>query len=170
MKSILFIAGLMLCLPCVAQNTEEKLQHLGIHLPENTKSLGNYVDVVRSGKLLFLAGKGPLLADGKYLTGKFGDGLSVDTGYSAARIVAIQHLAILKRELGNLSSVKRIVKVNGFVNSASDFTQQSKVIDGFSDLMVEVFGDAGKHARTAVGVNSLPLNMAVEIEMVVETE
>lgn len=170
MKKILAILMALLCLGCMAQTPEQRLQQLGIQLPEGATPLGNYTDVVQSGKLLFLAGKGPLQSNGQYIKGKLGASLSVGQGYEAARLVAIQQIAVLKRELGSLSRVKRIVKVNGFVNSDNNFSEQPKVINGFSDLMVDIFGESGKHARTALGVNVLPSDMAVEIEMIVEIE
>ena len=149
-------------------NPEAKLSALGIVLKTPGTPLANYVHAVRSGNLLFLAGKGPRKDDGKNVVGKVGADLSLEEGYAAARWAGINQLAVLKSELGNLNKVKRIVKVNGMVNATSDFTDHSKVINGYSDLMAEVFGDKGKHARAAVGMGSLPGNMAVEVEMVVE--
>jgi len=132
--------------------------------------VANYVNAVRAGNLLYLAGKGPLKADNTYVTGKVGKDLTIEQGYEAARITAINHLAVLKKELGSINKVKRIVKVLGMVNCTEDFKDQPKVINGYSDLMVEIFGDNGKHARSAVGMNALPFNMAVEIEVIVEIE
>ena len=149
---------------------DKKLADLGITLSEPTAPAANYVNAVQSGNLLFLAGKGPSKGDGTYITGKVGADLTEKEGYEAARIVAINQLAVLKTELGDLSKVKRIVKVLGMVNAASDFENHPEVINGFSDLMVDVFGDAGKHARAAVGMGSLPRNIAVEIEIIVEVE
>lgn len=149
---------------------EAKLKTLGIELPQAASPVANYVNAVRTGNLVFLAGKGPNKADGEYITGKVGQDLTVEQGYDAARLTAITQLAVLKAELGNLNKVKRIVKVTGMVNCTSDFTDQPEVINGFSDLMVEVFGEKGKHARAAVGMGSLPRNIAVEIEAVVEVE
>jgi len=149
---------------------EARLQELGIELPEASTPVANYVNAVRTGKLIFLAGKGPLRPDGTNITGKVGADLSIEEGYEAARLTGINQLAVLKAELGNLDRVKRIVKVKGMVNATPDFTDHPKVINGYSDLMVEVFGDRGKHARAAVGMGSLPSNIAVEIEMVVEVE
>ncbi len=153
-----------------AQTPEEKLTALNIQLPRVAEPIGSYVDAVRVGNLLFLSGKGPRNENGEYITGKLGQELTLEQGYAAARLTAIVQLAVLKKELGDLSKVKRIVKVNGYVNAASTFYDQPKVINGFSDLMIEVFGNLGKHARTALGTNSLPLNMAVEVEMIVEVE
>ena len=149
---------------------EAKLEALGIELPEAASPVANYVNAVQTGNLLFLAGKGPKKADGEYVKGKVGEDLTIEQGYEAARLTAIAQLAVLKAELGNLNKVKRIVKVTGMVNCTSDFTNQPEVVNGFSDLMVEVFGEKGKHARAAVGMESLPRNIAVEIEAVVEVE
>jgi enamine deaminase RidA (YjgF/YER057c/UK114 family) len=135
-----------------------------------SKPLANYVHIVRSGNLLFLAGKGPAKSDGTYITGKVGKDISLEQGREAARLTAINQLAVLKAELGSLNKVKRIVKVLGMVNSEGDFKDHPKVINGFSDLMVEVFGEKGRHARSAVGMCSLPNNMAVEIELIVEVK
>lgn len=123
---------------------------------------------VRTGHLVFLAGHIPRQADGKLVTGKLGRDLTVEQGYAAARLSAIGLLSSLKAEIGELDKVVRIVKVSGFVNSAAEFTDQSKVINGCSDLLVEVFGERAKHARAALGMASLPLGAAVEIEMIVE--
>jgi enamine deaminase RidA (YjgF/YER057c/UK114 family) len=149
-------------------NPEEKLKELGITLPEPPKPVANYVNGVRTGNLIFLAGKGPRRADGTEITGKLGADVSIEEGYEGARLTAINQLAVLKDMLGDLSKVKRIVKVLGLVNSDPSFIDQPKVINGFSDLMVEVFGDRGKHARAAIGVASLPRAQAVEIELIVE--
>jgi enamine deaminase RidA (YjgF/YER057c/UK114 family) len=149
-------------------NPEAKLQELGIELSTPSAPVANYVNAVRTGNLIFLAGKGPLKADGENITGKLGADLTIEQGYEAARITGINQLSVLKAELGNLNKVKRIVKVKGMVNAIAEFTDHPKVINGYSDLMVEVFGKKGKHARAAVGMGSLPSNIAVEIEMVVE--
>ena len=149
---------------------EQKLTELGIELPEVSAPVANYVNAVRSGNLLFLAGKGPKKTDGTYITGKVGSDLTEKEGQEAARLTGINQLAVLKAELGDLNKVKRIVKVTGMVNCTSDFENQPEVINGFSDLMVEVFGERGRHTRAAVGMASLPRNIAVEIEMIVEVE
>lgn len=153
-----------------APDIESRLVELGIELPEAASPVANYVNAVRSGNLLFLAGKGPNKPEGGYITGKLGESLTVEEGYEAARLTGISQLAVLKAELGNLNRVKRIVKVTGMVNATPDFTNHPEVINGFSDLMVEVFGERGKHARAAVGMASLPRGIAVEIEMIVEVE
>jgi len=147
---------------------EAKLLALGIVLKTPGKPVASYVHAVRTGDLIFLAGKGPKKDDGKNVLGKVGTDLTLAEGYEAARWAAINQLAVLKAELGDLKKVKRIVKVKGMVNAMPDFKDHSKVINGYSDLMVEVFGERGKHARAAVGMGSLPGNMAVEVEMVVE--
>lgn len=149
---------------------EAKLKDLGIVLKEPGAPVANYVNAVQVGNLLFLAGKGPNKPEGGYVVGKVGTDLTIEEGYDAARLTAISQLAVLKKELGNLNRVKRIVKVLGMVNCKPDFGMQPEVINGFSDLMVEVFGEKGKHARAAVGMTSLPRNTSVEIEMIVEVE
>lgn len=151
-------------------DVEAVLKQLGIALPLPAKPMANYVPAVRTGNLVFLAGAGPRRDDGTFVTGKVGRTLKVEDGYEAARLAAITQLAALKAELGDLDRVKRIVKVLGMVNADPAFTDQPKVINGFSDLIVRVFGERGKHARSAIGVASLPLDIAVEIGMVVEVE
>ena len=149
-------------------NPEANLKSLGIVFRDQGKPVANYVHAVKSGNLLFLAGKGPKQANGENIVGKLGEDLNIDEGYAAAREVGINQLSVLKMELGDLNKIKRIVKVYGMVNATLDFTDHSKVINGYSDLMVAVFGEKGKHARAAVGMGSLPGNMAVEVEMIVE--
>jgi enamine deaminase RidA (YjgF/YER057c/UK114 family) len=144
---------------------EQKLQELGLELLTPRAAAGNYVSCVRTGNLLFTAGQGV-----DQYHGKLGRDLSVDEGYLAARQSMINLLSAVKHELGELSKVKRIVKLLGFVNSTEDFTDQPKVINGASDLLAKVFGDKGKHGRSAVGMAQLPNNTAVEIEMVLEIE
>ena len=147
---------------------EVRLAELGIELPEPPSPVANYVNGVQTGNLIFLAGKGPLRPDGTEIHGKLGADLTIEEGYEAARLTAINQLAVLKAMLGDLSRVVRIVKVLGMVNSDPDFVEQPAVINGFSDLIVEVFGERGKHARAAVGMATLPRGQAVEIELVVE--
>ena len=149
---------------------EARIKALGIELRTPSAPVANYVNAVSTGNLVFLSGKGPLQANGAYITGKVGADLTIEQGYEAARVTAINQLSVLKAELGDLGKVKRVVKVLGMVNCPPDFNDQPKVINGFSDLMVEVFGDRGKHARAAVGMAALPGNIAVEIEMIVEIE
>ena len=154
----------------VSQDAETKLKEKGIVLATPGKPVANYVNAVRVGNLLYLAGKGPTKPDGTNITGKVGKDLTIEQGYEAARLTAINHLAVLKAELGSLNKVKRIVKVLGMVNCTEDFKDQPKVVNGYSDLMVEIFGDKGKHARSAVGMYALPSNIAVEVEVIVEVE
>lgn len=149
---------------------EARLKELGIDLPAAPEPVANYVNGVRTGNLIFLAGKGPKRADGSEVRGKLGADVSIAEGYEGARLTAINQLAVLKEMLGDLSKVKRVVKVLGMVNSDPEFVQQPAVINGFSDLIVEVFGERGRHARAAVGMASLPRGQAVEIEMIVEVE
>jgi enamine deaminase RidA (YjgF/YER057c/UK114 family) len=149
---------------------EAKLQELGMGLPAAVTPVANYVPAVRTGKLVFLSGHGPFREDGGLITGKVGSDLTLEQGYEAARRVAVGLLGSLKAEIADLDRVKRVVKLLGFVNCTADFVDQPKVINGASDLFVEVFGDRGRHARSAVGSNALPLNIAVEIEMIVEVE
>lgn len=153
-----------------AQSPEENLKALGITLPKQSTPIANYVNYVKTGKLIYFSGSGPAVEDGSYVRGKLGKDMTIEQGREAARITGINMIANLKNAVGDLNKVKRIVKVLGMVNSTESFTDQPKVINGFSDLMVAVFGEKGKHARSAVGMASLPLNMAVEIEMIVEVE
>jgi enamine deaminase RidA (YjgF/YER057c/UK114 family) len=151
-------------------NVEKKLKEMGIELPPAVQPVANYVPAVRAGNLVFLSGHGPFKEDGSLITGKVGSDLTLEQGYEASRRVAIGLLGSLKAEIGDLDEVKRIVKLLGMVNCTANFTDQPNVINGASDLVVEVFGDNGKHARSAVGMNALPLNIAVEIEMIVEVQ
>jgi len=147
---------------------EQKLQEMGVTLYKMPAPTANYVRAVRSGNLIFLSGHGPMKPDGENVVGKLGKDLSVEQGQEAARYTAIALLSSLKEEIGDLDQVSRIVKVHGMVNSTPDFTDHSQVMNGFSDFMVELFGESGRHARAAVGMGSLPGNIAVEIEIVVE--
>ena len=149
---------------------KDRLTELGITLETVPEPMGNYVHAVRTGNLLFLSGKGPRKAEGGVSTGKVGSDVTLEQGYQDARSVGITLLAVMENELGSLDSVTRIVKVLGMVNSAPDFTDHPKVINGCSDLFVEVFGDKGRHARSAVGLAALPSNITVEIEVIVEVE
>lgn len=171
MKPFLLTLILMTTFSAFAQtgSPEEKLKQLGVTLFTPTKPTANYVKAVRTGNLVFLAGHVSSRGDGSNIFGKVGKDLTVEQGYEAARVTAISLLSTLKAELGELSRVRRIVKVNGMVNCLPDFTEQPKVMNGCSDLLVEVFGERGRHARTAVGM-TLPVNYAVEIEMIVEVD
>jgi enamine deaminase RidA (YjgF/YER057c/UK114 family) len=173
MKNIvLFALACSVFAPAKGQqvDVEKKLKEMGIELFAPPKPMANYVRSVRTGNLVYLAGHGPTRADGTNITGKLGKDMTVDEGYAAARQVGIALLSSLKGEVGDLNKVKRIVKVLGMVNCTPEFTDQPKVINGFSDMMVGIFGEKGKHARSAVGMISLPNNIAVEIEMIVEVE
>ena len=147
---------------------EERLKELGIELTRPTTPMGSYVNAVRTGNLLYLAGKGPGLPGKPLPVGKLGRDFSIDQGYGFARDTGLSILAALKEELGDLDRVKRVVKVLGMVNCTPEFGDQPKVINGCSDLFVEVFGDRGKHARSAVGMGGLPNNIPVEVEVIVE--
>ena len=153
-----------------AYDVEAKVAELGITLTEPSPPVANYVNAVRTGNLVFMAGKGPTRADGTRVTGKVGADLTVAEGYEAAKLVAQAQLSALKAEIGDLNKVVRIVKVLGMVNCTPEFGNQPEVINGFSDTMVEIFGERGKHARAAVGMGSLPRDIAVEIEMIVEVQ
>ena len=150
-------------------SAEKKLKELGIDLGKVSSPIANYVNAVRSGHLLFLAGKGPRPdAQGHRPKGKIGRDFTVEQGYQHARSVGMDLLAVMRTELGSLDKVKRVVKVLGMVNAVPEFTDHPKVINGCSDLFVEVLGEAGKHARSAVGMGSLPMGIPVEIECIVE--
>lgn len=149
---------------------EAKLKEKGLLLPQQPKPVANYVPTVRVGNLLFVSGHGPF-NDGKIkMAGKLGRDLTVDEGYLVARSVGLNCLASIKAAIGSLDKVNRFVKLLGMVNCTEDFKEQPKVINGCSDLLVELFGEAGKHARSAVGMQALPFEIPVEIEMIVEVE
>ena len=145
---------------------EAKIAELGLNM-STSAPLANYVPAVRTGNLVYLSGHGPVV-DGSLIRGKLGADLDIDAGYAAARAVMVQLLASLRAELGTLDSVSRVVKLLCMVNCTPEFGDQPAVANGASDLLVEVFGEAGRHARSAVGMQSLPIGMAVEIEMIVE--
>ncbi len=149
---------------------EDKLAARDLRLPAMPKPVANYVRTVRTGNLLFVSGHGPSRDGTMQYIGKVGRDLTVEEGYQAAQLVALNCLASVKDALGDLDRVRRVVKLLGMVNCAPDFTQQPQVINGASDLLVDLYGDAGRHARSAVGMGSLPQNMAVEIEMILEVE
>ena len=151
-----------------AGHVEEKLNSMGYTLPEPPPPAGSYVPYVRTGNLVYLAGVGPRDADGNTVKGKVGSDLTVEEGYAAARLCALNSLANLKAGLGDLDKVTRVVKVLGMVNGAPDFTAHPAVINGYSDLMVELFGENGRHARSAVGMGGLPGGMPVEVEVIFE--
>ena len=148
--------------------TEARLKELGIELPETTSPMANYVNAVRTGNLLYLAGKGPGQPGKPLPVGKVGRDFSIEQAYQLARETGLNLISVMKAELGDLDKVARIVKVLGMVNATSEYGHQPEVINGCSDLFVEVFGERGKHARSAVGMGSLPRGIPVEIEMIVE--
>jgi enamine deaminase RidA (YjgF/YER057c/UK114 family) len=153
----------------MAGTVEQKLAAEGITLAEPRSPIANYVPFVRSGNLLFVSGQVCMAADGGLIAkGKLGAGVTVEQGYAAAKGCAVNLLAQVKAALGDLDKVARVVRLGGFVNSAPDFLDGPKVLNGASDLMVAVFGDKGRHARTTVGVSSLPADAAVEVEAVFE--
>src|ERR1051325_6526157 len=149
---------------------EDMLRQMGLELPEAPTPVASYVPTVRTGNLVFISGQVPREKGEMKYRGHIGAELTIDDGRAAARICALNALAALKKEIGDLDRVRRIVKVSGFVASSAGFTDQPKVIDGASTFLVELFGDIGRHARAAVGVNELPLGAAVEVEMIVEVE
>jgi enamine deaminase RidA (YjgF/YER057c/UK114 family) len=150
--------------------TEQRLKELGIELPEPRSPIANFVNAVRTGNLMFLAGNGPGVPGRPLPQGKVGRDFSIEQAYRLARDVGINLIAVMKAELGDLDRVKRIVKVLGMVNATSEYSHQPEIINGCSDLFVEVFGERGKHARSAVGMGSLPRGIPVEIEVIVEIE
>lgn len=150
-------------------DVEERISELGIELSPPTPPVANYVKAVRTGNLIFLSGHGPDKPEGGLVSGRVGtDQITIEEAKEAARLTGISLINSLKAEIGDLNKVKRIVKVLGMVNAEPTFGNHPQVINGFSDLMVEVFGDRGRHARSAVGMGSLPSNIPVEIEMIVE--
>ena len=151
-----------------AGSAEARLRERGIELPRVSAPVANYVPHVRTGNLVFLAGTGPMRPDGTFITGKVGKGVTVEEAYGHARLTGLALLAVLRAAAGSLDNVTRAVKVLGMVNCVPEFTDHPKIINGCSDLFVEVFGDRGKHARSAVGMGSLPFNIPVEIEAVFE--
>lgn len=149
---------------------EKRIEKMGLEIPEVAEPVAAYVPGVRADNLLHISGQIPLVDGELKYTGKVDGDLSVEEAYEAARVCCLNCLGVMKSELGDLCRVKRIVKVGGFVNSNPEFTGQSQVVNGASDLLGEVFGDIGQHARAAVGMASLPLGAAVEVEMIVEFE
>ena len=150
--------------------TEQRLKELGIELAKPAPPIANFVSAVRTGNLLYLAGNGPGRPGQPLPSGKVGRDFTIEQGYEHARATGLNLIAVMKAELGDLDRVRRIVKVLGMVNATPEFGNQPEVINGCSDLFVEVFGDRGKHARSAVGLGSLPRGIPVEIEVIVEVE
>lgn len=151
-------------------NVEEKLRQMGLELPEVAAPVAAYVPTVRTGNLVFVSGQVPRVRGEIQFRGHVGSDLSVEDGRAAARLCALNALAAVKKEICDLDNVRRVVKVTGYVASAAGFTDQPKVVDGASVFLVELLGENGRHARAAVGVNELPLGVAVELEMIVEVE
>ena len=149
----------------MATSASARLLELGVELPPR-RSAGNYVGGVRAGDLVFVSGAGPQRADGSFITGKVGADVDMSSAQEAARLCALGCLSALQETLGSLDSVQQIVKVLGMVNSAPGFAEQHLVMNGASDLLVSVFGDAGRHARSSVGMAELPMNIAVEVELI----
>jgi enamine deaminase RidA (YjgF/YER057c/UK114 family) len=170
MKVLLLTIGFLMSSATTAHaqtvDFDRKLKELAIELPSASPPAANYVKAVRVGNVLYLSGHAAVAG----FRGKLGKDMTTEQGYQAARSTAISAIATLKQELGDLNKVKRIVKVMGMVNSTPNYTEQHLVVNGFSDLMVAVFGEKGKHARSAVGMVALPFNFAVEIDLVVEVE
>ncbi len=152
----------------MASEIEARLKSLGIELPPVPAPAANYIPTVITGKLVFVSGQVPMTPDGVKFVGKIGREFSIEDGQKAARICAINILANLKGALGDLEKVRRIVKVTGFVNAVADFNEPQKVVNGASDLLTEVLGERGKHSRSAIGVATLPLGVAVEVEAIAE--
>ena len=149
---------------------EKRLEELGIQLQTPAQPVANYVTTVQTGNLVFTSGHGPIGDDGQLIKGQLGTDMNIEAGYQAARSVGIGLISTLKAALGDLDRIQRVVKIVGFVNSAADFLDHPSVVNGVSDLFVEIFGDKGKHARSAVGMVQLPGGIAVEDEMIVEVE
>lgn len=150
-------------------SAESRLQELGLTLPEVPAPVASYVNCVRTGNLLYLSGGLPI-EDGQIVTGKLPDTIDLEAAVAAARNIILNRLAVIRQEIGSLDKIRRIVNLQGFVNSAPDFHDHPKVINGASDLLLEIFGEAGKHSRLALGAAALPLNAALEISLVVEVE
>jgi enamine deaminase RidA (YjgF/YER057c/UK114 family) len=147
---------------------EEKLKELGIELPQAPSPLGSYIPLVKTGNLIFLSGILPLVQGKLFRQGRVGETITIDEAREDAKRATVNALAVLKSNIGSLDNVKRCIKITGYIASASDFTEQPKVLNEASDLLFEIFGETGRHARAAVGVNVLPLNSPVEIEFIFE--
>jgi enamine deaminase RidA (YjgF/YER057c/UK114 family) len=145
---------------------EERAKSVGIKIPQAATLVGAYLLAVQGGALLFTAGQGPVKDGAPVFKGKVGRDITVEDAYEASKLAALNCLAAAKSVLGTLDKIKRVVKVNGYVNSAPGFTDQARVMNGASDLLAQVFGEKGRHARTSVGVSDLPLDIAVEVDLV----
>jgi len=178
MLKILFGLILLSCYSCTPDHkelydydVEQRIIDLGIQLEAPKVPPGINIELAKqSGNMIYLSGNGPRSENGEMITGKVGQELSIEDGYAAARLTAINHLNVLKATIGDLNKVVSIVKVLGLVNAPPDFTEHPAVINGYTDLMIEVFGDRGRHARSAMGMGSLPWNLACEIETIVEIQ
>ena len=151
-------------------SVEARLKSLGIELPKSPSPLANYVPFVITGNLLYLSGQGPREADGTFHTGKVGQEVTIEQAYQDARLTGLNLLAVMQGALGELDRIERVVKLLGMVNGTPDFLEHPQVINGCSDLMVEVFEEKGRHARSAVGMGSLPNNITVEVEAIVKIQ
>ena len=154
----------------MAMTIEDKLRQMGLELPEPPAPVAAYVPTVRTGNLVFVSGQVPREKGELKYRGHLGGNVSIEEGRAAARLCALNALSAVKKEIGDLSRLRRIVKLTGYVASAAGFTEQPKVLDGASQFLNELLGENGKHARAAVGVNELPLGVSVELEMIVEVE
>jgi len=151
-------------------SVDAKLSELGLALPPAPKPVATYIPAVRAGNLMFLSGTGPFKDGAIAFAGKLGKDLTVEQGYEAARLTLLNALAIAKQELGSLDRIKRVVRMSGHVASAEGFTQQPAVLNGASDLLVQIFGESGRHARLALGAAELPLNMCIELELILQVK
>jgi enamine deaminase RidA (YjgF/YER057c/UK114 family) len=151
-------------------SVEEKLKAMGLSLPKPPKPVAAYIPAVKTGNLIFISGQIPVVNGELKYKGKVGQGLSIEDGYEAAKICVLNALSIVKDMVGSLDKVKRIVRVVGYVNCSDDFEEPHKVVNGASELLVEIFGEKGRHARLALGTNTLPLGATIELEMIVEVE
>lgn len=167
---LLTVTGVSSASEPALHSPEARLKELGLQLPPAPKPLGSYVPAVRTGNLVYLAGQGPMLAGKPVVTGKLGTDLTEEQGYKAAQTTILVLLAALRAEIGSLDRVRRVVKLTGWVNSAPGFNRQPAVMNGASNLLLQIFGEAGKHARTSLSANELPADIPVEIEIIVEVE
>ncbi len=151
-------------------SVEARLKELGMSLPEVAAPVAAYIPAVKIDKLIYTAGQIAFVKGELKCKGRLGENLSVEDGYESARLCALNALAAVKSVVGNLDNIERVVRVSGFVNSTDDFTQQAKVLNGASELLVEIFGEAGRHVRSAIGVNTLPLGASVEVELIVKVK
>ena len=149
---------------------EDRIRKLGLSLSEPPEPIANYVQAVKVGDLVYVSGMAPLVEGKPMYVGKVGEDLTEKEGYKAAEICALNCLSVIKRAIGNLDKIKKVVKLTGIVNSANGFSRQSWVIDGASYLLIKIFGEKGKHSRTVIGANELPMNIACSIDLLVQVE